>query len=163
MIASQPCAADPGWQAITLNVHDVAPDEALAEVDVHVLNLPARHRDGTLQIHASAWQSEHEQTPYCEPGSDALLKWELRGLVEPFEVWINGEQQGFVQVWKWNDETSAEGYAWVPCIDRTGFQVHAISVVDGSPTPQWVKIPIVLEAVAEHPSGRSWSELRDSE
>ena len=158
--ASQPCTAAAGWQPITLNVHGVAPDDALAEVDVQVLNLPARHQDGTLQIRASAWQSEREETPYCKPGSDVLLKWELDGLVEPFELKINGEPQGWVEVRRWNDETRAEGHAWVPCLDRTGLQVHTIYALDGSPTPQWVKIPVVLEAVAEHPSGRSWSELR---
>lgn len=166
VLGSFPCPDEAGWQAITLNVHDVAPDEALAEVDIHALNLPARHTDGSLQIRATAWQSEHEETPYCEPGSDALLKWELIGLVEPFTIWINGEQQGWVEVGLRNWQTGAigaTGHVRVPCLDRTGLQVHTIYAIDGSPTPQWVKLPIVLEALAEHPSGRPWSDLRDSD
>ena len=165
VVASLPCAPSYGWQVVTLNVHDIGPDGAWAETDIRFFNLPARHRNGTLEIRASAWQSEREETPYCEPGSDVLLKWQLRGLTstEPFEVQINGEPQGSVTVHTWNGQTSAEGQAWVPCINRPGLQVHTVSAVSVGSTRKWVVIPVILDAVAEHPSGRSWAELRSTD
>lgn len=157
-----PCTGEPGWRTLTLNVHDVEPDDASAEIDLRVLNLPGRYWDGSLRILASAWQSEREQTPYCEPGSDVLIKWELRGAVEPLAVYVDGQRQGEFEVWqtKWQKETRASGHARVPCLNRSGFQAHTIWAIDSASTPQRVMIPIILQAVAEHPSGRSWSDLR---
>ncbi|MCY3567042.1 MAG: hypothetical protein OXH38_00315 [Chloroflexi bacterium] len=154
-----PCTSEFGWQTLTLNVHDLALGNAPAEVDLWVLNLPGRYRDGSLRIRASAWQSEREQTAYCQPGSDVLIKWELRGAVEPFTVYVNSQPQGDIATWQWG----VSGHARVPCLTRSGFQAHTIWAIDSASNPQRVMIPIILEAVSEHPSGRSWSDLRGAD
>lgn len=158
--ASQPCVAEYGWQTVTLNVHDVAPDDAWAETEFRFLNLPARHADGSLSIRADAWQSEHERTPYCEPGSDVLIKWELQGATPPFAVSVNGARQDAMASHQSGADTFTFGQTLVPCLNRLGFQAHIVSAVDGSPTQLRVMVPVILQAVTEHPWGRTWSEIR---
>ena len=46
-VGSIVCQHHSGWESLTLNVHDVTPDHALAEIELRVLKFPARYEDGS--------------------------------------------------------------------------------------------------------------------
>ena len=160
-VGSIVCQHHSGWESLTLNVHDVTPDHALAEIELRVLKFPARYEDGSLRIRAFAGQSKNRHpTAYCEAGGKVLVTWFLVGLTEPLTVLVNGAPAEHLDFVRGAWGTNAGGHAWLECLDRPGWQAATLEAIDSSPTPQRVLIPVLFQALAEHPSGRSWSDLR---
>lgn len=100
-----------------------------------------------------------ESTAFCELGGKAKIRWEVRGADPPVVVQINGqrleaEQSGFL------DKHWETGIVWIDCADSPGPQIVQLEAADSSSPTQHSQLQLAIEVVAEHPSGRSWEELR---
>ena len=144
------CPAELGEHTTTFEVHEAGPSPAMAETTVTHLALPIAG-DGVLAV-----DGDGSRTSYCEPGGARRIYWRIQLGQGPFRVWVNGAE---VET-HYNPESNwGSGATEVVCADRLGLQVMTLEVEDSSDPPHYTRVPVLLMAVTEHPSGLPWSEF----
>lgn len=144
------CPAELGEHTTTFEVHEAGPNPAMAETTVTHLALPIAG-DGVLAVDADG-----SPTSYCEPGGVRQIYWRIQLGQGPFRVWVNGAE---VETHYDAESNWGGGATEVVCADRLGLQVMTLEVRDSSDPPHYTKVPVLLMAVTEHPSGLPWSEF----
>ncbi|MCY4618264.1 MAG: hypothetical protein OXD50_06890, partial [Chloroflexi bacterium] len=148
--ASLDCPAELGSHQSTFEVHELGPDPATVEATVTHYAVPAVVT-GDLSGSGRGWP-----TSYCAPGSTRTINWTVNGGSGAYQARVNGAD---VEM-EYNAEFRyGNGWTQVSCADRLGLQAMTVKVwVEAEPSNRIV-FPVLLMAVEEHPSGRSWSEF----
>ncbi len=146
------CGAEVGWHENTLEVHEIHPDDAVAETTVRHFRVPTFGDNEVLWVDGRGWY-----TSYCEPGGSREIWWGVRGGVVPYHARVNGVEQEM----EYDEEPGfGEGWATVRCANRLGMQAFTMEVWDSAEPPHRVSFPLLLVVVEDHPSGRPWSDFQ---
>ncbi len=146
------CGAEVGWHENTLEVHEIHPDDAVAETTVRHFRFPTFGDNEVLWVDGRGWY-----TSYCEPGGSRQIWWGVRGGVGPYHARVNGVEQEM----EYDKELGfGEGWAMVRCANRLGIQAFTMEVWDKAEPPHRLTAPLLLVGVEEHPSGRPWSDFQ---
>ncbi len=123
------------------------------------LQSPSSSEHGELQLLVRLLQGESEvESWWCEPGSVLTTRIEAVGGVPPYRLHLTGKPEVYLE----EHEGRFVGEYEVGCPEQPGGTELRVDVYDSSADrfPARVRVERPITAIAEHPSGLGWDELR---